>query len=371
MAARITSRRGKPGVYWVDPLGKRHFVTCADQAAAEAMLTRLRGAEAPTATTLAAYALPWLDRVKARSAPQTYTSYECKARLHILPAPFAHVRLIDLDRSSLKAWVAAQATDGKSSRFSIKTRVGILRAMLAEAVEDGLIPSNPAEHLIQAMRLPTKPPVVLRVDPEDAGRMLEAARRGAWPEPVVLMVHTGLRPGEAFGLQWADVDLDGRTMEILRQMYPDGALVNQPKTAKGRRRVQIPASLAEEMRGWRRVQLESAMKTGRHATEFVLGIEPNRVDSQRARARAMRALWSASRVAGLPRMQIKALRHAFASIHLSQGADLKWVQEQLGHATIKTTADVYGSHVPRHDAEAPDRFAGILRGAQMGLWKKR
>jgi integrase len=57
--------------------------------------------------------------------------------------------------------------------------------------------------------------------------------------------------------------------------------------------------------------------------------------------------------AGLPHRPYHATRHTFATWLLESGADLRWVQRQLGHASIAQTADTYG-HVQ------PDRHAGAV-----------
>ena len=55
------------------------------------------------------------------------------------------------------------------------------------------------------------------------------------------------------------------------------------------------------------------------------------------------------------RVRIHSLRHFFATALITQGENLKYVSDQLGHASIKETADRYGDHLPR-ERRAAGRF---------------
>ena len=60
--------------------------------------------------------------------------------------------------------------------------------------------------------------------------------------------------------------------------------------------------------------------------------------------------------AGLAQRNLHFLRHTFASLLLQQGESLKYVQEQLGHSSIKRTCDIYGHLVPGGNRQAVDRL---------------
>jgi len=368
VAARVASRRGKLGVYWRDALGGRHFVVCPDEDKRRELLERLGTAGSPDASTVADYAALWLERVRVRSARQTFEGYGRAVRIHIVPAEIGHMKLIELKRRHCKDWVTAQlATDAR--RRTIGWRVSVLRAMLEEAIEDELISVNPAASLIKAMRIPMKSKDVAGVDAGDAGKLLEAAREEKAFPGIALCMHTGLRRGEAFGLRWADVDLEARTGNVVRQMHLTGE-VEGLKTDKSRRQVDLPAALVEMMRSWRARQCEEALREGRPPTEYVLGTEP--VDARRARDRMAGALRRSLKRAGLPfHLSIHGLRHAYASLQLSMGRELAYVQQQLGHSTVSLTADLYGCHVRRRDRDGADALGNVLKGGQMGLWRKK
>lgn len=366
---KVGSRRGKLGVYWKDALGKRHFVVAEDEEARAKLLAGLEssGMLAAGTSTVGGYADAWLQRVRVRSARATYIGYAQAVRLHIKPARIGSRKLIDLSRQECKAWVVAQLEAGAAPK-TVSLRVGVLRGMLEEAREDQLITVNPASALMRALRLRVRKESTVSVEPETIARILERAESSAQRPALTLLAHTGLRISEACGLQWGDIDFDGREARIERQLQWWGSL--EPlKTARSRRTLQLSQWLVDEMRGWRRRQQEGALARGRTPTEYVLGIEP--ADARNGRERIRRALFHACDLAKAPRLTMHQLRHAFASIHLSRGRELKWVQEQLGHSQITTTADLYGGHLRQKNADAADDLANLLRGGQMGLFAKK
>jgi integrase len=69
----------------------------------------------------------------------------------------------------------------------------------------------------------------------------------------VTAVGTGLRQGELLGLQWSDIDLDGATLTVWRQLSEDGGVLElvEPKTDRGRRRVELPEFVVSALRAHR------------------------------------------------------------------------------------------------------------------------
>ena len=363
---RTATRRGRIGVYWQDGAG-RHFAVCPDEGQRAALVARLEAARSPDTCTVAGFARDvWLGRVKQRLTANTWKSYESLVRCHIEPCALGRMALADVRRRDCKEWALAQLEG--SSRRTVGTRVSILRALLAEAVEDELLPVNPASAVIRALRIKQQPREIPAVTAEAGARLLEAARFDPCCPAIALMIHTGLRPGEARGLRWEDVDLVEHTAAITRQMHEDGRVADL-KTRTARRAIDLPQTLVEQMHSWRARQGADALSAGATPTPWVLGTAPK--DARGGWDRIVRALDRAVAVAGLPPLSPHKLRHAYASLQLSRGRDLVYVQRQLGHSSVALTADLYGSHLPRHDREAADDLGNVLRGGQMGLWRKK
>jgi integrase len=74
------------------------------------------------------------------------------------------------------------------------------------------------------------------------------------------------------------------------------------------------------------------------------------------------------RVAGLDGLELSphSMRHSFACWHIAEGRNPKWIQQQLGHASITITFDIYGDHFKLHDTEAADALGEGLLGNTAG-----
>ncbi|UVS78367.1 Putative prophage phiRv2 integrase [Actinokineospora sp. UTMC 2448] len=151
---------------------------------------------------------------------------------------------------------------------------------------------------------------------------------------ILLLAYTGLRWGEAAALLVRHVDLANRRIRVVRTFYELGGVqhVGPPKTGKART-VAIPASLVPELR---------ALIAGRDDDELVF--RTARGLSLRAnnwRVREFNAAVAAAKlkVKGLTPHK---LRHTAASLAIAAGADVKVVQQMLGHRDAAMTLDVYG-----------------------------
>ena len=154
----------------------------------------------------------------------------------------------------------------------------------------------------------------------------------------LLMARTGLRLGEALALQWTDLDFQGRTLRVARNL--SGGQVGTPKSGAGRD-VDVSRCSRADSGGLPGPEDRSPpARLVRDATLDLLHAHraplPPRV-IQRAFARVLTK-------AKLPEhFTPHCLRHTFASILISEGESLAYVQRMLGHTSIKLTVDLYGS----------------------------
>ena len=158
--ACIRKRRGRWVVDYRDALGIRRWVTCetkreADEVLSEKIGESRQGAQRPNADTnitVERYAEAWLDQVAANIAPKTLESYRDLLRLHIKPTLGA-IKVRHVHRGMVKALLADKRKpltrpDGTQKPGLGKNTVRLIRAtlsvMLADAVDDGLLRTNPA-----------------------------------------------------------------------------------------------------------------------------------------------------------------------------------------------------------------------------------
>lgn len=234
--------------------------------------------------------------------------------------------LDEVDLGALRSWLANQRTRGQS-RATLQRRAAAARTFFAWAQETGRTATNPATTLRSPKSARKLPPTLERAD---AARMLSQAIAAAEEVGGVVAVRdvailetlyaTGVRVSELCGLNRSDVDPDRNVLRVV---------------GKGDKERTVPVG-APAMRA-----LSLWLDQGRDdlATEAsgeaaFLGERGGRIDQRVVRRIVHRAL---RLVEGAPDLGPHGLRHAMATHLLEGGADLRSVQEMLGHASLATT----------------------------------
>jgi integrase len=327
---------------------------------AEAALTaflaaRDRGEQRRVSTaTFEVYAAAWLTAKQPRLEAATFQEYETHLRLRLIPA-FGKLRLRDVTRARVEAYVAAQHARGKLSVKSINNSLIPLRQIMARAVRDGIIASNPAAALGRddPLALPYEPPSMRYLDVSQASAYLAAAPE-AYQPLAELLIATGLRIGEAVALEWSDVDFEALTLRVSRSRKLGGA-VGGTKSDRSRM-VHIDPGLAQTLEQQRR----SSGRLGRLVFSTSTGSMLNPTN--------VRNRWHAQtlRDAGLPHIRLHDLRHTAATLAVAAGESVLFVQSMLGHSDVRTTMRY--AH-PDHEAHraAAARVAAFRKSGATGL----
>ncbi|MEU6642299.1 tyrosine-type recombinase/integrase [Saccharomonospora sp. NPDC046836] len=233
--------------------------------------------------------------------------------------------LEDLDVGVLRAWLAGQRSVGRS-RTTLARRAAAARTFTAWAFRRGELATDPGARLV-APRPHRKLPGVLRT--EQAGELMRAAGSGAAEEdPVALRDHamlellyaSGIRVSELCGLDLDDIEFDRRVVRVL---------------GKGNKERMVPFGQPAEraLRRWIETGRPSLVSGSSGAATF-LGARGGRIDPRTVRRVVHQAVEA---VPGAADMGPHGLRHSAATHLLEGGADLRSVQELLGHATLATT----------------------------------
>jgi integrase len=236
----------------------------------------------------------------------------------------------------------------------------VLHRALDQAVRWNLIVRNPTD-AVDAPRPQRKEIAVLNA--EQAQRFLDAAKGDRLHALYVLALMTGMRQGELLGLRWQDVDLGAGSVSVRRTLVrtSQGWSWAEPKTAKGRRTVALPAIAVEALRQHRIKQLEERLRAGSIWDDHDL-VFPNHtgkpLERQNVVKRSFRPLLNR---AGLP---ANRLRHSAATLLLLLGEHPKVVQERLGHSTIGVTMDTYSHVLPDMQRKAADRLDTLFAAAE-------
>jgi integrase len=310
----------------------------------------------PTRLTVAEYLDRWLDDyARPKLGERTVMSYETTLRLHVIPQ-VGHLQLTALKPLHVQAIYASMRAKGLSGTTCLHTH-RVLREALKWAVRWELAPRNPADS-VDAPRSTTKPARTSSL--EELARLLKAADETPLGVLVRLAVHTGMRLGEVLGLRWQDVDLENQCLRIELTFGADGRF-RKPKTESSRRTISLDDEIAEDLAAHRRAQLEHRLSLGPdyEDNDLVFADPLGRPRSQHSVDRA----WNHIRkVAGVPDMRIHDLRHAMASVALSEGINIAVVSKRLGHANVSTTLDIYRHVMPGEDKEAARTLARVLSG---------
>lgn len=225
-----------------------------------------------------------------------------------------------------------------------KSTLRLLRSILAIAVEDGRIRANPAGSV-------SAPPI----PPRDRHRYLTAgevealaAACGDQGDVVQILAYTGLRWSELVALRVMDVDLNRGRIHVWRSAPEvEGVIVvGRVKTKASKRTVPIPARAAAVLK---------ARIDGRPLDAPAVASPEGsmlRANNWRRHTHWKKALEKL----GLAPLKIHDLRHTYASLARSGGADLRWLQKTMGHSSVTVTAGIYAD---LYDYEL-DEVANVL-----------
>ncbi len=308
----------------------------------------------PGKTTLAEYLERWLrDYVWPNLAPRTAEGYEHIIRRHLIPG-LGNITLIGLKPEHLQRYQSEKLSGGLSTQTVRHHRMALHRA-LQTAVEWGLLARNP----VDAVRPPRVQGVEMQTwDENDIATFLEAAR----PTPYFALFHTalftGMRRSELLGLRWCDLDLLLCKAYVTRSLHVlkgGQVLIRQPKTAKGKRMIDLSPLAASVLREHREKQALDRAMLGIPLRDDDLVFSD--LEGKPLLPNTVTHAWiKLVRRTGIKPIRLHDARHSHASIMLKQGAHPKVVQERLGHASIQITLDIYSHVTPGLQEAAAARF---------------
>jgi len=222
-----------------------------------------------------------------------------------------------------------------------------VRGVLTQAVEDGILESNPAARLGKYMKGEKSNFRAVALTRIEVQQFLDAALE-VCPEyyPLFLTaLRAGLRRGELVALQWGDIQFganeDDPNRFILVQRNYVHRRFTTPKSKKSRR-VDMSKQLRSVLLKLRDVRLLAAFAAGHDsiADDFVSPSPDGHVlDPDNLFHRYFLPVLAK---AGLRRIRLHDLRHTFGSLLIQDGATLTYVKEQMGHSSIQVTVDIYG-----------------------------
>ncbi|OLZ59501.1 tyrosine-type recombinase/integrase [Amycolatopsis keratiniphila] len=343
----------------------------------------------------------WLaSRKKLRGS--TRLSYSQHMRLWLIPH-LGHYRIDALTVEHVAAMfdamaerndviTAAKASDDPDIRASVHgLRIigaatmqryrATLRAALNAAIRDPRIPLqfNPASHIeLPSGRRPKallwtperverwqrtgeRPSRVMVWTPEQTGTFLDHAEGHPHYVLLHLIAYRGLRRGEACGLPWWDIDLANQSATITSALVQIGWEIEfgEPKSEASGRVIALDNATVDVLRAQKRHQASLRDAAGSRWVEHgLVCTEPD--GSPLHPAKLTDSFQTIAEEAGLPPVRLHDLRHGAATLMLAAGADLKEVQELLGHSSIAITADTYTHVLPDLARESAEAAASLV-----------
>ncbi len=164
-----------------------------------------------------------------------------------------------------------------------------------------------------------------------------------------MAIDTGMRQGELLGAKWDNIDWEMAQFQVKRT-FNHGRFY-KPKTKKSRRKIDLSPQMLNQLADWKRQCPESELNL----------IFPNgKGNPINCNNLYNRVYLPAIEKAGIPRLTFHALRHTFASILIDQKENIKYIQNQLGHAKASTTLDIYSHLMKTDNPEAAKRRGELI-----------
>jgi len=234
-----------------------------------------------------------------------------------------------------------------------------LSSVLAEAVEDGLIATNPclyrggrrgkAGTVSKAERRKIRP-----MSLKERDRFLAVARKTSLAALFELLIKTGLRPSEAYALRIDDLDFRASTLRVERALGLTSRDLKTTKTAETRI-VDLSPELATRLREHVVALREHALRNGWGEPSWLF---PSRSNTPLEHNNVAKVFKRVLKDAKLPSFRPYDCRHTYASQLLAQGVPISYVAAQLGHANPTTTLAHYAHWITSEGKN----YAALLDG---------
>jgi integrase len=315
-----------------------------------------------------AYLTQWVDDyVTPNLSPNTAETYRFIAKKHIIPA-LGDVALSKLRPQLVQSLYSEKLKSGLS-HATVQKIHNILHKCLENAVRTGLIMRNPLVGVdcpkVQRREMTT-------MNETDIHLLLDYAQSSPYYSLFYTLIFTGLRRGEALALKWGDVDLLLLKASINKSLSylntpKDGSriLLKAPKTAKSRRFISITPSNAIVLREYHETTDRKRQSIGLPPltdNDFVFCTFN---DGNPYLPNSITHAWiKLTRRCGLPGKRLHDCRHSYASLLLRQNVHPSVVANQLGHASVRTTLDIYSHSIPALQEAAAMKFDDIVIGKQ-------
>ncbi|MCY8275066.1 site-specific integrase [Bacillus inaquosorum] len=324
----------------------------AQKAAAEQEKQIAAGFEFDTETmSLEQFLFSWLHEYKKDTVRKnTYELHERNIKNHILPY-FKNIKITDIKPIMYQKFLNFLTDQGYSKR-TVEIIHGTMFNAFSKAVIIGKLAKNPCYGATISNKNEKKKGTLEYMLSEDIPKFLQEAYKYNYIYYIFFrtLIETGMRKGEAAALQWTDINLRENYIDIKNTLdfsaKTAAELFSETKTYESTRRISIGASLSAALQKHKKWQFENKQML-QDDYKHDLNLVFCRVDGNfLPKSTLFNAFNRILKRADINKMPIHALRHTHAVLLLESGADMKYIQERLGHKSMMVTADVY-AHISK------------------------
>lgn len=308
----------------------------------------------------------WLSTtIKKQVRENTYESYANVVKTHLIPG-LGMYRLSDLQGNYKPIQsLYDEMIERNLSPRTVRYAHSMLSAAFNQAVDDGELIRNPCKRC----KLPAKAPREIQYwTAEEVKKFLKQADRDRFFCLFLISLSSGMRPGEVFGLQWSDINFEGRFLSVRRSLKfraGGGFYLAPPKTKSSRRRIPLSATDMITLKAHRRIQASEIMANRKVYRDLGLVFANELGLPMRFENVTRRHFLPITEKAQIRRIRLYDMRHTCATLLLLNGTHPKVVQERLGHATIVQTLDTYSHVLPTLQKTAVESLERLMVGQNL------
>ena len=290
----------------------------------------------------------WLEYKRPNVRETTYENNKQVIERHL--AMFKDLKISSITVTTIEVFFSyLQGTGLKLN--TMRRIINTLNQIMGYAVRHKMIDSNPVRDAERPRKtIDDDGDQVIKVIPPDRIKgFLDAVEDHKYRMMFLMAVMTGARQGEILGLRWSDIDFTKKQIHISRT-YNHGRFFS-PKTKQSRRYVDLAPIVIKELRKW---------KLASPSNEHDLIFPNDKGEPLTCNGYVHRPFHEAINKAGLPKMRFHDLRHTYASLLISMGENIVYVQRQLGHATPMMTLNVYSHLMKSENQETVKRLEKMV-----------
>lgn len=299
----------------------------------------------------------WLFGIKKNEVKNsTLDSYFSTYKKYIEPADFCNIPISEVKALKIQYYY----NDINTTPNNVKKINKVLNMFLNYAEKEGYIIKNPCKNI----SLPKEKKTVNTIleqkqsfqyySEKEISKLKEVFKGNKYEKVILFALGTGMRRGEIFGLQWNDIDFDKKEIHVIHNLTYSADILKE-----GKKEHHIRVSTPKTENSIRIIPMS------KNIYDLLISIErqPNFVfspnDGHFDLKYFEKVFRSKLKEAGIKNKTFHDLRHTFATMLITHGANLITVKELLGHSSIKTT-EIYLEALPKTKTDVIEKIDYLL-----------